>query len=269
MNFQVAILSYNHPELTQRCIESIRRFVPDDNIHLFHNGSRQKVVEDLAECCSRVQHHFRQNNIGFSGGANWALEKIFQMSDWALFVTNDCELLSLDLQRQKLSPGIYAPKVFRRRTQKLDSLGGQIDFRRGQLQHLKENNPQAVQGGQFYVPGTVFLVDRESHYALGGFDTSLGTYWEDVDYSLRAHSMGIGLYQTESIVLRHGIGKTCHKDPFYTNYLFQRNRIRVCRRWKAGSEYRFLSETLASSFKRARAGQWPQAWQRLRAYWDA
>jgi hypothetical protein len=43
--------------------------------------------------------------------------------------------------------------------------------------------------------------------------------------------MGFKLSLHTGIVVEHGGGKTCRKDPLYTNYYFQRNKRIVCRRW--------------------------------------
>jgi GT2 family glycosyltransferase len=78
-----------------------------------------------------------------------------------------------------------------------------------------------------YVPGTAFLIDHSSYQSLlqpTFFDESYHTYWEDVDLSLKALSSGIKLSALPTWKLSHGIGKTCHKDRFYTSELFPRNR---------------------------------------------
>src|SRR6185437_1526529 len=115
----------------------------------------------------------------------------------------------------------------------------------GRLRHIrdeKEARGQCAPHGEtpsrrrfhpnyFYVPGTAFWLDRKTWQTIGPFDESLHTYWEDVDFSARAHLHGayVGVHPETAIV--HSVGKTCHKLPFYTQYLFQRNRRVVSQRY--------------------------------------
>src|SRR5690606_2360973 len=75
----------------------------------------------------------------------------------------------------------------------------------------------------FYIPGTTFLAHQSAFEKVGGFDESLHTYWEDVDLSVRANRAGIHLGVAPQWEFLHKVGKTCHKDPFYTRHLFHRN----------------------------------------------
>jgi GT2 family glycosyltransferase len=181
-----------------------------------------------------------EQNKGFSGGANFALSAAFDMfgTNWVYFVTNDCELKTEPHEPQK--PGLYAPLIHRRETQKIDSIGGVFNPFSGRLRHiyqiqeafrfLRINSTPSTFREYFYVPGTAFYIDQNTFKQLGGFDESLHTYWEDVDLSVRAHKMGIHVAIAPDTLLTHKVGKTCHKDPFYTNTLFHRNRSIVSRR---------------------------------------
>lgn len=238
MKPQVVLLSYNHPDLTARALNSILKKFKSDEVILVHNGSSPENVRRLLFEFADVEHLVLRQNLGFSGGANVGLERAFERSSWCFFVTNDCELESFELQRP-LSAGLYAPRIFRRQTGVIDSIGGAVDLTSGHLQHFREIHPgmdphqsskPQTSTETVYAPGTAFLIHRLVFESLRGFDISLGTYWEDVDLALRAHERGWPVQAVASIVLRHGIGKTCHKDPYYTSYLFHRNRGRVCRR---------------------------------------
>lgn len=269
MNMQAVVLSYNHPQLTSRCIDSCLRFFKEKDIHLIHNGSQNQFVQQQLEKFPGISHHILETNKGFTGGANQALARVFKKADWALFITNDCELLSMNIPTENLKPGLYAPLIYRRKSQRVDSFGGHLDTQTGKLSHVTEPKGSGQLDCQFYVPGTAFIIDKNSYKKAGGFDEKLGTYWEDVDFSLRCHKLKIPLRQTKDFVFRHGVGKTCHKHSYYTNYLFQRNRIRICRRWRAGSEFHFFKDTVKGCFFKAQHGNWPEAWRRIKAHIDA
>ena len=81
-----------------------------------------------------------------------------------------------------------------------------------------------------YIPGTAFLIDKKTFSLSCGFDTALGTYWEDVDFSIRLQKLGLNVDYLPDLVINHKVGKTCHKDSHYTTFLFHRNRLVIS--WK-------------------------------------
>jgi GT2 family glycosyltransferase len=232
---QIALLSFNHPELTHRAAISALGFASGLDIHLIHNGSRPDVVEQLQTQLPQVNHHWLKDNRGYSGGVNFALDKVFAIAPWALLLTNDCEIQQLG--SPPVEPGFYAPQILVRKTGRVDSLGGKVNLVRAHLSHLKARDHEMN-----YVPGTAFWLHRNVWQSAGPFDESLHTYWEDVDFSLRVQKHGGFLGLTEETQIRHGIGKTCHKDTFYTTYLYQRNRATVSRRHLQGKIARLRLE---------------------------
>jgi len=238
----IGILSYNKPQLTRECLDTTLKFVPPEHITLAHNGSKPEVIENLQTLYPKVIHHITPVNRGYTGGSNDLLTECFKKSEWTLFITNDCLLQNQPQTPQK--PGLYAPTILRRQSPNIDSIGGLFQPVTGKLQHLR--CPQKAETASaerqtlkhrllpvrpyFYVPGTAFYIHKSVFTHLGGFDESLHTYWEDVDFSARAYKARLHLGLMPDTVFRHKIGKTCHKDPFYTKTLFQRNRRIVSKR---------------------------------------
>jgi len=236
MEFACVILSYNHSEITTRCLHSVLNHTEKfKTIYLVHNGSQEKNVRDLQTLFPGVRHVLLSRNKGFSGGANAGLDLAFTNgARQVLFTTNDTELQKFELNlSSQLQNTVLCPRIEKRKTGVVDSFGGHVDLWSGRLDHLK--NPMSdtvdrtfiMRSRRFYVPGTAFIVDKSTWQKVGGFDESLGTYWEDVDWSLRASQNNIALRSTKDIVLTHGIGKTCHSNPLYTVYYYHRNRRRV------------------------------------------
>jgi hypothetical protein len=224
--FGITILSYNHPELTARTIESVLQFVSPKQVFLLHNGSRNEVVQTLEQSFPHLTHFVEEKNLGYSGGANRLLNEAFENFEQVLFLTNDCVLTQL--QPPPDSPanrGLVAPLIMKRKTGRWDSLGGVLNVQTYHLKHRTSASDRLKSNEIFYIPGTAFWIHRESFRSLGNFDESFGTYWEDVDFSLRAQVLKIPLSTHEGTQIQHGIGKTCHKDSWYTLYLYQRNRI--------------------------------------------
>ena len=242
MELAYGVLSFNHPGITEKCVRSLPT---DGPTFLCHNGSEKRFVDKLTTLFPRLNHISLGRNQGFSGGANFLLRNVFRQSKWCLFLTNDCELLSLPKdfasQVNELSPGIYAPQLFVRSTGKVDSIGGVVDLLSTRLQHLKTPHRELPRGSRFYIPGTAFLIHRDVFERLQGFDESFHTYWEDVEFCLRAQDQGWPLGTQTEIHIRHGVGKTCHGDSTYSLFHFHGNRGLFLRRTTLG----FFQKTFA------------------------
>lgn len=232
------ILSFNHPELTTRTLQSVRTILPEAKILLVHNGSQRKFVEAHKQAWPDIEHLTIEQNRGYTGGVNAGLKAAFQKSEWVFLLTNDCKVTAITYPDSDETPSLKAPQIFARKADRIDSLGGVFSPTTGKLAHLKTPHElEILQSNETekeklpYIPGTAFWIHREVFEATGDFDERLGTYWEDVDFSLRAWQMGFPLKVDIDTKLIHGIGKTCHKDPFYTTFLFQRNRRLISKKY--------------------------------------
>jgi GT2 family glycosyltransferase len=232
---QAVVLSYNHPNLTRRSVTAALQAFPN-NTTLVHNGSHRSNINLLMHEFSQIMHAEIPKNIGYSGGANFGISTAD--ADWILLLTNDCDLKQFSVDVSLLHPEtVYIPSIYFRDMKRVDSFGGSVNLKTGKLLHCKTQNqfqslflnPEAMEFP--YVPGSSFLISKKLFLQSGGFDETLFTYWEDVDWSLRLYSTGHKLRLHPGIIIEHGGGKTCRKDPMYTNFYFQRNKRIVCRRW--------------------------------------
>jgi GT2 family glycosyltransferase len=229
-HFRIGILSYNHPEITARVIQSCLRVSPETPITVLHNGSELRWIKQLQNQFPEIDHLILTPNRGFTGGANALMEAVLQNSEWCLFLTNDVQLLEVQVPKEI---GLVTPLIYRRKIGIIDSMGALFDPTRGHLEHCRTleafQNPKKEQ--RPYIPGTAFWIHRRLFQNIGGFDLSLGTYWEDVDYSQKVCLGGEKLLFCEQTKLVHSVGKTCHKLKRYTAYLFFRNKYYVSLRY--------------------------------------
>lgn len=228
-DYGILILSYNHPDLTERCISSVLATgLNPQQITLVHNGSEQKFVTQLQKRFPQIQHLASEKNLGFTGGCNFGFSNCFQQFENVFFLTNDTEVIQLPLQFPR-DYDLFSPLILKRKTEKVDSIAGALNTKTGRLRHLKTFNELKALSTfeKSYIPGTAFGLTKACFQKVGLFDTQFHTYWEDVDYSLRASNLKCRIGFVEEFKLRHKIGKTCHKDRFYTLYLFQRNRRKL------------------------------------------
>ncbi len=233
MKSAILILSYNHAELTSCCVQSIldkAKSHDSQDIYLIHNGSLEKNVLFLKEKFPTISHFAIKENQGYANGVNQGLTHVFKRFDRVIFFTNDTELLEFP---EKLPDGIgiYAPLIYFRKKGRIDSLGAFFYPHSLKLEHSKSLTAFKNFTPRFflkkkipYVPGTAFVIDKKVFEAIGGMDESLHTYWEDVDFSVKAYFFGHTVGTVENLEILHKVGKTCHKKPFYTTYLFKRNQ---------------------------------------------
>ena len=255
-SYGVVILSYNHPELTGHTIDSVLQVgqTSCDAIYLVHNGSEVKHVQALQNKYPQLTHLILPTNIGYSGGANYGLLHAFKEQSEILFLTNDTEALELPTSFPP-NLDLFSVAILKRNTTLLDSLIGTVDLNKGQLRHLRSADELSDLKSYIktYIPGTAFGIKKQAFEQLKGFDETLHTYWEDVDFSLRAHfDTNLRLGFNELFRVKHKIGKTCHKHRFYTLYLFQRNRKRILRKFgQSGFQFfwRYAKDMASLFFK--------------------
>ena len=239
----VAVLYYGKPTLTMRCIHSILATGhPPERIFCLDNGSGTDSSGQIREAFPHCLHHSLEENRGFSGGFNAAVNRVASSGyDRLLFLTNDteltphtlngCETIATQRNAQLVAPSI---RLLRRPGQ-VDSLGARFHPENALLSHLNDPDDDSDLKPPFeYIPGTAFWLRVDAFQLLKGMDESFHTYWEDVDFSLRAHSAGLVLARAPEATILHAVGRTCHGNPLYSTFYFQRNRIRFCRRHLAG-----------------------------------
>jgi GT2 family glycosyltransferase len=237
----IALLSYNHPHHTQECLESILPHSEAREVYLIHNGSEKRWIDKLCNLFPQVHHLILSKNHGYSGGVNAGLRFIYQYHPWCALVTNDTKLLQLPPIKaiEELSPSFIAPLIWRRKIGKIDSMGGRFHPLKRKIWHCRSSE-EFYQKRLFhfpYIPGTAFLLHREVFTSVGGMDESLHTYWEDVDFSMKVSRLGYPLLFRNDFQLLHKVGKTNHKNRFYTNYLFHRNKDLISLRYVTNWRY--------------------------------
>jgi len=67
-NICLLVLSYNHPQHTRECLESIVATNTQLPIILIHNGSEKKWVEQLKQQFPQIEHFIIEHNAGFTSG---------------------------------------------------------------------------------------------------------------------------------------------------------------------------------------------------------
>jgi len=241
----IVVLYFNKVRLTDRCLNSLLDAgVSSDRIYCMDNGSEPAFADKITNGFPELNHHKLKKNQGFSGGFNAALNQVFHDGyDQCLFLTNDTIFhrntdVFLSNCLNELAAGMVAPCIrYLSNPDKIDSLGAFFRKETANLGHYHEYElPVFLQPDTDYIPGTALAITKKTFEILQGTDESFHTYWEDVDLSFRASAAGIKLARCPRARIDHAVGQTCHKKPFYTTYLFQRNRLKFCRNHLRGMD---------------------------------
>ncbi|MGB3974857.1 MAG: glycosyltransferase family 2 protein [bacterium] len=255
----IAVLHYNKIRLTCACLDSLLfNNVSPERIYCLDNGSKPSVYRQLTESYPGMHHVRLESNRGFSGGFNSILSHVFSKGHrTCLFLTNDT-IFHAEADRQLAdilevhSAGLAAPCIrYLSQPNSIDSLGAFFDARTVSLNHYHQIDlPPLLQPEKDYIPGTALAITSQAFKILNGTDERFHTYWEDVDLCFRAAGIGIRMARCPKARIDHGVGRTCHKKPFYTTWLFQRNRLLFCRRHLQGDDLHHAEMVIRSDWRK-------------------
>jgi len=252
----IVILWYNKLNETRRCLFSLlEKDIPPHNILLWDNGSTKENAELLRNEFPHCLHGRDETNRGYAGGFNRALTEAWKYSDRALFLTNDTRLLQWDPKHtlsliQEYQSCLIAPLIVKEnKPQDIDSFGGWFDNNTANLFHHKTHSLPTLLINHEYIPGTALWITQSAFEKLGGMNETFFTYWEDVDFSFRAHTKNLPLLRDPATIIAHRIGKTCHKNPLYTTYYYQRNRWLFVNQHFTGDNLLSLQQQILSDWR--------------------
>ena len=227
----IVIINWNSGDLLNKCVASIQsaNIAVPGKLIVVDNGSSDKSVEPIP-----YQHEVQLiksgRNLGFGGGCNLGAAQ--GKAPFILFLNPDIRFDPDTLE--KLLSFITSDQL----AEDIGIIGVQLIGRDGQVQkniacfpryhhlfprmlgldrvfpgmfkphYLKEKDYSQTQLVD-QVPGAFFLVKRALFERLGGCDECFFMYYEDVDFSYRAHLAGWNtLYLAEISVQHLGGGST-------------------------------------------------------------
>jgi GT2 family glycosyltransferase len=201
----IIILNWNDIDYTVHCLESLKKITYSDyDIIVVDNGSKGNDAEILREKFKDYIHIIENDkNYGFAEGCNIGMRYALKNSapDYILLLNNDTtvapDFLDEMVTIAESDPmiGIVGPKVYcGDEPNKIQSVGGQIDFRTGQSTCVGLNK---IDIGQFdeirevdWVSGCAFLIKRTAIEDIGLLDSAYFRYVEEVDWCVRCRKSG-------------------------------------------------------------------------------
>jgi glycosyltransferase involved in cell wall biosynthesis/GT2 family glycosyltransferase len=229
MPLAVLVVSYRRADLLARCLDSVRKQLPDVPVLVWDNASAASAeVRALAGQYPDLEWTFAERNIGYAAAVNALAATLTEPAD-LLLLNPDAELTGpLTGSRAALradrvaavSPTVIDPggarpwDVARRRQTVLRALvshTGYADRLRGtRFSDRYATAPAEVSG---YLSGCCLLISAAAWHSLGGFDERFFVYGEEAEWQRRATAAGWRLRLVDEPDVRHGDHGTTAGDP--------------------------------------------------------
>lgn len=249
----IVIVDYNGFADTVRCLESIDE-IDYTNYVVFlvdNGGSHCAELEDIASTRSYVRYLRSEENLGFSGGNNLALEMIRDDFDYALLLNNDTVVTPEFLSKLVESAGemtLVGSKIYYwTEKSRIWYAGGGSSRTLCKAWHdgfRKMDGSFHDKGTREvgFISGCCMLIPAKALVDVGLFDDGYFLYLEDTDYCFRAMDAGYALRYEPNSVIYHCVSASTGDSSPLMNYYKLRNRQYFIDRF---STNKFLSKLLA------------------------
>lgn len=251
----VATVNYNSLKYTLQFAKAIEKSLDNFLLVIVNNSPGDKdKLEKLESRNVRVIES--KGNIGYSGGLNLGMKYILAETkiEWMLIGNNDVIIdddfvKKLDeLTDQNV---IYSPVIMNVNDDIVQNTGGNIgiiyggtiNVNRGKhIAEIKKRQPDFLSGCFLYFHKAV--IEK-----VGFFDEEYESYFEDVDFSMRARKKGIELRVVWDWILRHYHSMSTKHNSGEKDYLIARNVIYFAKKDLAGlRKYIFILSAIVIGF---------------------
>ena len=253
----VLVLNWKGRTLLQQFLPSWLAHTPDyADLIIVDNGSTDDSVSFLQEHYRDVHLLAFEENLGFAGGYNQAIEELDYQT--VILLNSDVELTSgwLDQPMQLLnsSPEIAAvqPTLRAQRSPKdfeyAGAAGGFIDrlgypFCRGRIfDTIEEDRGQYADSVDlFWASGACLIIRRAVYREVGGLDTLFFAHQEEIDLCWRLNARGWRIVSAPQSIVYHVGGASLSADSPRKVFLnFRNNLLMIYKNLPAPTLYRVL-----------------------------
>ncbi len=241
-NIAVVILNWNGEAFLKRFLPILisNTQLADTEIVVADNASTDNSLQLLKDEFPEVKTIVLDQNYGFAGGYNRALEQVdakyFVLLNSDVEVTENWLLPLFEYLEQNKDVAACQPKIKsiqdRNFFEHAGAAGGFIDylgypFCRGRvLSKIEEDKGQYdATVDVFWASGACFMVRADLFKKLGGFDDVFFAHMEEIDLCWRFNSRGYRVVCVPQSVVFHVGGGTLKSEHPYKTYLNFRNNL--------------------------------------------
>jgi len=254
------VLTWNDTEMASQCIQSLRKSDYGQlEIVLVDNGSAEPCGERLAAAFPEIDVVVLPENRGFTGGCNAGLARALERgADYVFLLNNDTVVdpgavsaLVRELEARQ-DVGAASALILFGDGKRVQFHTGIID--RDVARHTHPRSGEKVRSGDWpttetqFAPACALMLRTAALRAVGTFDETLGTCWEDYDLCLRFEAAGWRLIVVGDARVTHRHGATTGRVSPYITYYMTRNRLICLFRHGRPSKMLARSLFLARSF---------------------
>lgn len=197
MKFDIVFVTYNSEKWIDNCLNSILKSDYDlKNVSLYFcdNASRDNTVYKLNDLSKKYKDTFNDfqviesyKNKGFGYGNNMAAE--YGKAPYIFFLNVDTEIHSDTLSKIEKEISNSNEKV------------GMWELKQEPYEHPKYFNP--ITGETSWASGACMIVKRDIFKKIGGFDTKIFMYCEDVEISWNVRKHGYSIKYLYNVPITH------------------------------------------------------------------
>jgi GT2 family glycosyltransferase len=251
----IVILNYNGKSYLEKFLPSvIASTYSNKKIVVADNASTDDSVVFVQESYPSVEIILNNQNDGFAGGYNWALQKV--NADYYVLLNSDAQVTPgwidpiIELMEKDKSIAACQPKLLSFQDSGMfeyaGACGGWIDtlgypFSRGRVFDVLERDEHQYDDVQqiFWASGAAMFVRSQVFHEMNGFDSSFFAHQEEIDLCWRMQLAGYKIYVCPQSVVYHVGAGTLPRGGLKVFLNFRNNLIMMCknlpgreRRWK-------------------------------------
>ena len=217
MNLSIIIVTWNTAKITQKCVQTINKFLNNPEIIIVDNGSKDNTVELLLKE-KNVKIIKNNANLGFSKANNIGFKQA--SNEYILFMNSDIELIDDSINdlfkyfKNKDNIGIIGPKFLNPDL----TVQASVFPKQSALNAFKEFYLKQKNSYSKYIPNTEkpikvwaisggCILTRKSFFeSIGGWNEKYFFYFEDMDLCRKINKIGkdVIFFPKCQIIHRHG-----------------------------------------------------------------
>lgn len=285
----IVILNWNGKQHLEHFLPALLRHTthPDAEIVVADNGSVDDSLQFLKNEYPGIRIIELEQNYGFSGGYNRAIEQVD--ARYILLLNSDIEVSEgwlepmIEQMEEDITVGACTPKIldFKRKThfEYAGAAGGFMDhlgypFCQGRIfDHLEEDQGQFDQATDlFWGTGACLMIRTDLYREAGGLDEKFFAHMEEIDLCWRLQRMGYRIRFVPSSAVYHVGGATLQRgNPFKTFLNFRNNLLLLYKNLPSKGRTRTLCYRMIldgiSAFRFLVQGAFKDFWAVVRAHW--